>query len=93
MRVKRAENGYIYCENRKKRRKNRQKSKKKRGFRESFMHKIAFFDAKEYDKPSFESCAEKYGFKFKYFETKLSEDTADLAKGCDGVCVFVNFSL
>lgn len=57
------------------------------------MHKIAFFDAKEYDKPSFESCAEKYGFKFKYFETKLSEDTADLAKGCDGVCVFVNDEL
>ena len=57
------------------------------------MKKIAFFDAKEYDKPSFEKCAEKYGFKFKYFETKLSEDTADLAKGCDGVCVFVNDDL
>ena len=57
------------------------------------MKKIAFFDAKEYDKPSFENCAEKYGFKFKYFETKLSEDTADLARGCDGVCVFVNDDL
>ena len=36
-------------------------------FKEIFMKKIAFFDAKEYDKPSFENCAEKYGFKFKYF--------------------------
>lgn len=62
-------------------------------FKEIFMKKIAFFDAKEYDKPSFENCAEKYGFKFKYFETKLSEDTADLARGCDGVCVFVNDDL
>lgn len=54
------------------------------------MKKIAFFDAKEYDKPSFESFGEQYGLKFKYFETKLSEDTADLAKGCDAVCLFVN---
>ena len=27
---------------------------------------------------------------FKFFETKLWEDTAELAHGCDGVCVFVN---
>ena len=27
---------------------------------------------------------------FKFFETKLNEDTASLAAGCDGVCVFVN---
>ena len=57
------------------------------------MKKIAFFDAKEYDKPSFESFGEKYGLQFKYFETKLSEDTADLARGCDGVCLFVNDEL
>lgn len=52
--------------------------------------KIAFFDTKPYDKPSFDSCGEEYGIKFKYFETKLNEDTAELAKGYDGVCVFVN---
>lgn len=52
--------------------------------------KIAFFDAKEYDKPSFEKVGEKYGMTFKYFETKLNEDTAFLAKGFDAVCVFVN---
>ena len=52
--------------------------------------KIAFFDAKAYDKPSFDLYGEKYGIKFKYFEAKLNEDTLKLAKGYDGVCCFVN---
>ncbi len=52
--------------------------------------KIAFFDAKSYDKPSFEFFGQKESFELKYFETKLSEDTVDLARGFDGVCVFVN---
>ena len=52
--------------------------------------KIAFFDTKPYDRPSFEKYGSQYGVKFKFFETKLSEDTASLARGCDGVCVFVN---
>lgn len=52
--------------------------------------KIAFFDTKPYDKPSFEKFGAQYNVKFKYFETKLNEDTADLARGFDGVCVFVN---
>lgn len=52
--------------------------------------KIAFFDAKPYDKPSFEKYGNEYGVKFKYFETKLNEDTVDLAQGYDGVCAFVN---
>ena len=52
--------------------------------------KIAFFDSKPYDKPSFEKCSKNKGIEFKYFETKLNEDTVQLAKGADGVCVFVN---
>lgn len=52
--------------------------------------KIAFFDAKPYDKIAFNEYGEKNGIKFKYFETKLNEDTVDLARGYDGVCVFVN---
>ena len=52
--------------------------------------KIAFFDAKPYDKPSFEKYGKEYGITFKYFETKLNEDTVDLAQGYDGVCAFVN---
>ena len=46
--------------------------------------KIAFFDAKPYDKPSFEKYGQEKGIKFKYFETKLNEDTVELAKGFDG---------
>lgn len=52
--------------------------------------KVAFFDAKQYDKPSFDKYAGQYGIKVKYFETKLNEDTVYLAKGYDAVCVFVN---
>lgn len=52
--------------------------------------RFAFFDAKPYDMPSFEEYSDRYGVKFKYFETKLNEDTVDLAQGYDGVCVFVN---
>ena len=50
--------------------------------------KFAFFDTKPYDKDSFEPYSSEIEFKF--YETKLNEDTADLARGCDGVCVFVN---
>ena len=52
--------------------------------------KIAFFDTKPYDRPSFEHYGEERGLSFKFYETKLNEDTAALARGCDGVCVFVN---
>lgn len=52
--------------------------------------KIAFFDAKPYDKTAFDAYSEKSGVSIKYFETKLTEDTAPLAKGFDCVCVFVN---
>ena len=52
--------------------------------------KIAFFDAKPYDKPSFDKQALASGLDIKYFETKLNEDTVELAAGYDAVCVFVN---
>lgn len=52
--------------------------------------KIAFFDAKPYDKTSFDKFSQGSGVEFKYYETKLNEDTVELANGFDGVCVFVN---
>ncbi|MBQ6570188.1 MAG: 2-hydroxyacid dehydrogenase [Clostridia bacterium] len=52
--------------------------------------KVAFFDAKPYDIPSFEKYGKENSIEFKFFETKLGEDTAGLASGYDGVCVFVN---
>ena len=52
--------------------------------------KLAFFDAKPYDKPGFDAYTADAGLDIKYFETKLNEDTVSLARGFDGVCVFVN---
>ncbi len=52
--------------------------------------KIAFFDAKPYDKASFEKYVNDTEIILKYFDTKLNEDTVELAKGYDGVCAFVN---
>ena len=54
------------------------------------MIKVSFFDTKEYDRSSFEKYAKPGEMKFKFLETKLSPDTAELAKGADVVCVFVN---
>lgn len=54
------------------------------------MIKVAFFDTKAYDKESFEKAGRDSGLTFKFLETKLTEDTAELAKGYDVVCVFVN---
>lgn len=55
--------------------------------------KIAFFDAKPYDKPGFDAYSAGTGLEIKYFETKLNTDTVSLASGFDGVCVFVNDTL
>ena len=52
--------------------------------------KIAFFDTKNYDIESFTNANYDGNIEFKFFETKLNEDTVKLAKGYDGVCVFVN---
>jgi D-lactate dehydrogenase len=52
--------------------------------------KIAFFDTKPYDKVFFDELNKNYGYGFKYFQPRLTEDTAGLAKGFDAVCVFVN---
>ena len=52
--------------------------------------KVAFYDTKAYDKPSFEFYGKERGIEFRFLETKLNEDTAALAEGCEAVCVFVN---
>lgn len=55
--------------------------------------KIALFDAKPYDIRFFTELNEKYNYKIKFFEYKLNEETAPLAKGFDVVCAFVNDDL
>lgn len=52
--------------------------------------RIAFFDTKPYDVQSFDKLSEEFDTQIKYFETKLTLDTVELANGFDAVCVFVN---
>lgn len=52
--------------------------------------KIAFYDTKQYDKEYFDKNIEGKDIKIKYYDGKLTLDTADLAKDCDAVCIFVN---
>ena len=55
------------------------------------MKRIAFFDAKPYDKLWFDKLNTKY--EIVYLETRLTKNIARLAAGCDGVVAFVNDTL
>lgn len=52
------------------------------------MEKIAFFDAKPYDKEWFDKINKKY--EIIYYESRLRPESARLAEGCKAVCAFVN---
>ena len=52
--------------------------------------KIAFFDAKPYDRESFNDLNKEYGFDIRYFRYHLTSDNAILAQGFDVVVIFVN---
>ena len=57
--------------------------------------RIAFFGTKDYDRLFFSELAKDrgegtYNCDIKYFSTRLTPETANLAKGFDAVCIFVN---
>lgn len=52
--------------------------------------KIAFFYAKNFEKPQFDTLAARMGHEITYIEATLNASTAPLAKGFDAVCIFVN---
>ncbi len=52
------------------------------------MEKIAFFDAKPYDREWFDKINKKY--EIIYYESRLRPESARLAEGCTAVCAFVN---
>jgi len=52
--------------------------------------RIAFYDAKPYDRVWFDEYVVEYGYTIKYIESRLSLETVILAKNCEAVCVFVN---
>jgi D-lactate dehydrogenase len=53
--------------------------------------KIAFFSTQPYDREYFERYNTLH--KIKFYQAQLNEETADLAKGYDAVCAFVNDQL
>jgi D-lactate dehydrogenase len=55
--------------------------------------RIAFFDAKPYDKEAFNLGNQPFGFEIKYLKYHLSAETAALANGYEVVCAFVNDDL
>ena len=55
--------------------------------------KIAFYDTKPYDRLWFSELGPRYGAEIRYFESRLTADTAPLASGCGCVCAFVNDTL
>jgi D-lactate dehydrogenase len=54
--------------------------------------KIAFFDTKPYDRDYFDPLLKTSAFplEVKYLRVRLGPDTAALAAGYDGICIFVN---
>ncbi len=56
------------------------------------MKKVVMFDTKAYDKIWFEEC-NRGRFDIHYFESKLNEETVQLAQGADAICAFVNDDL
>jgi D-lactate dehydrogenase len=52
--------------------------------------RIAFYYAKEFEKPQFDAVNARLGHEIVYIEAALNASTAPLAKGFDAVCIFVN---
>lgn len=57
------------------------------------MLKIAMFDTHPYDRDHVGKAAEDKGFEVKYYDLRLGPDSAELVRGTDAVCVFVNDKL
>lgn len=56
--------------------------------------KILIYDAKNYDKESFNKCLKDYSdVLVDYLDTELSLQTVELSKGYNAVCIFVNCQL
>ncbi|OGJ90544.1 MAG: hydroxyacid dehydrogenase [Candidatus Raymondbacteria bacterium RifOxyA12_full_50_37] len=52
--------------------------------------KIAFFDAKPYDRLAFDTVNSDFGFSITYIDAHLNAQTVRLTTGFDAVCAFVN---
>ena len=52
--------------------------------------RVLVYNAKRYDRTSFDDCNVDHGHELSYVDVKLDPTTADRAVGFDAVCVFVN---
>jgi len=52
--------------------------------------KIAFFDAKSYDRDTFGKVNRDFGFDIHFYKERLSMNTVALTQGVEAVCIFVN---
>jgi len=52
--------------------------------------RIAFFDAKSYDRENFEKVNGQFGFDIQYYKERLSMNTVSLTQGAEAACIFVN---
>lgn len=52
--------------------------------------RTAFFDSRSYDRAAFTAANTKHGHKISFLEPRLTITTAELARGAEAVCAFVN---
>lgn len=52
--------------------------------------KVAVFSTKPYERRFLDETNKKYGHELTYFQPRLTEETAPLARGFSAVCIFVN---
>ncbi|MEM9037031.1 MAG: 2-hydroxyacid dehydrogenase [Actinomycetota bacterium] len=55
--------------------------------------RVAVFSAKAYDEQFLDAANATHGHELRYYEARLTADTARLAAGCRAVCAFVNDDL
>ncbi len=52
--------------------------------------RVAVFDTHSFDRRALEAANQQFGHELVFYDTRLSEDTATLARGFEAVCAFVN---
>jgi D-lactate dehydrogenase len=55
--------------------------------------KIAFYDTKPYDRDFFGTANQRFDYPITFFESRLTIESVELARGFDAVCAFVNDQL
>lgn len=52
--------------------------------------RIAFYDTHSYDRKAFVDANQHFGYEIVFLEARLTDLTAELARGCEAICAFVN---